>query len=79
MLVLGSNVDDDAAAHPNMAWCSQLVNNTNSNLMFMNTRLVLLIYTRAATVIFSSTFDNESWFSSALMLLGWPKLPDEPA
>ena len=34
VLVLGSNVDDDAGANPNMAWRSPLVNNINSNLMY---------------------------------------------
>ena len=83
MLVLG-NVDDDAASHPDMALRSQLVNNINSDLMFMilklfNLRhLILLIYTRPAMTMFSSTFDNERC-SSSLTLLGWPKPPDDTA
>ena len=81
MLALGSNIDNDATAHPNIAWRSQLANKINSDLMFMYPKAVtfLLIYTRPATVMFSSTFDNECR-CSALMLLGSPKLPDnDPA
>ena len=77
VLVLGSNVGDDAAAHCNMAWHSLLENNMNSDLMFMNPKdVILLIYTSPATVMFSATLPMEALLD-LLMLLGWSKLPDD--
>ena len=81
MLVLGSNFDDDAAAHPNIAWRSQLVNNITSDLMFMNPKavsnlIILPIYTRAAKVMFSAILPMEALLD-LLTLLGSFRIPDE--